>query len=77
MPMFIAISKNKVSIRLTKERWIHIVESHGEVAGYLEEVLETIENPELIIKGKGEELIATRYYKDVKKHLILKSLPEY
>jgi hypothetical protein len=40
------------------------------MAGYLEEVLETIENPQLIIKGKKYELLAARYYEDVRKHLI-------
>lgn len=58
--MHIAISKNKIPIRLTHERWIHIVESHVELAGYLEEVLETIENPDVIIEGKDDELPATR-----------------
>jgi hypothetical protein len=58
--MFEATSKNKITIRLSEERWLHIVESHDEMAGYLEEVLETIENSQLIIKGKKDELLAAR-----------------
>jgi len=66
-----AISKNNKVIRLTEERWLHIVESHDEMAGYFEEVLETIENPDFITKGRVDELQATKYYEDVKKHLVV------
>jgi len=34
----IAKSKNNVPIRLTEERWFHIVENHDELAGYYDEV---------------------------------------
>ena len=56
----IAISKNKVPIRLTEERWFHIVEYHDEVAGYSNEVLRTIEEPEMIIRGWKDEFLAAR-----------------
>ncbi len=68
--MFKATSKNKIIIRLSEERWLHIVESHDEMAGYLEDVLETIENPELIIRGKKDELLGAKYYEDVMRYLI-------
>lgn len=31
-----------VTIRLPNERWIHIIEKHAEIAGYLDDVLQTI-----------------------------------
>ena len=41
--MKIAISRNNVPIRLTEERWFHIVEHHDEMAGYSNDVLLAIE----------------------------------
>lgn len=57
-----AFSKNNVPIRLTTERWFHIVENHDEVAGYYDEVLETIESPEMIVRGYKGSLIAVKNY---------------
>jgi len=37
-----AISSKGVLIRLTHERWAHIIEEHGELAGLRPEVLETV-----------------------------------
>lgn len=56
-----ALSKNGVNIRLTEERWLHIISSHLEInpTEFLE-ILETIENPDVILKGDKEELIAAR-----------------
>ncbi len=53
-------SKNNVPIRLTNERWFHITEEHSEMAGYYYEVLEAVEEPEAIYKGKTGEYIAIR-----------------
>jgi len=58
--MDVAFSKNGVPIRLTDERWLHIVENHDDVAGYYDEVLETIEDPEIILRGHSGALIAVR-----------------
>jgi len=62
----IAISRNGVPIRLTAERWHHIIESHSEMAGYYFEVLETIENPDAIYEGRMGECIAIRKLKNDK-----------
>ena len=64
--MDIAISRNGVPIRLTAERWHHIIESHSEMAGYYFEVLETIENPDAIYEGRMGECIAIRKLKNDK-----------
>ena len=54
------LSKNNVPIRLTDERWAHIVEEHCELAGMRLEVLETVETPSRILAGGEGELLAVR-----------------
>ncbi|HLA51410.1 MAG TPA: hypothetical protein VJZ92_04075 [Thermodesulfobacteriota bacterium] len=51
-------SKNNIPIRLTAERWMHIVENHEDSAGYYDEVLQTVENPDCIIEGYNGAFIA-------------------
>jgi hypothetical protein len=58
--MDVAFSRNSVPIRLTDERWFHIVENHDDLAGYYDEVLQTIEDPDLILRGHGGALIAVK-----------------
>lgn len=60
--MDVALSVEGIPIRLTTERWFHIVENHDDVAGYYDDVLEVIENPDLILRGYGGSLVATRSY---------------
>ena len=56
------VSKNKKAIKLTAERWFHITESHDYMAGYFHNVLETISDPDYIVAGKKEELLAIKFY---------------
>ena len=56
----IAKSKNAISVRLTDERWSHIVEEHSEMAGLRREVLETITDPFMILEGHYGVLMAVR-----------------
>ena len=58
--MDLVISKGEVSIRLTEERWFHIVENHDDLAGYYDQVLDTVENPDFILAGYRGALIAVR-----------------
>jgi hypothetical protein len=45
------------AIRLTAERWAHIVDTHCELAGLREELLETIARPDRgLAGGEGEQL---------------------
>ena len=70
----VADSYNGVSIRLTHERWGHIVEAHDYMAGLHEWVLETIAEPDVIAKGWAGGLIATQYYPETpitEKHLVV------
>ncbi|MHC1631558.1 MAG: hypothetical protein ACXQT4_04605 [Methanotrichaceae archaeon] len=55
-----ARSKNDVPIRLPDERWLHITESHTELAGFYSDVLETIEDPDAVYEGESGELLATK-----------------
>ena len=64
--MHTAISKNGITIRLPAERWVHITEEHAEMAGYLYDVLEAIQEPSAILEGNSGELLAAREIKDGK-----------
>ena len=55
-----AISRAGVPIRLTDERWSHIVEEHAELAGMREEVLQAVADAEAVYLGRGGELLATK-----------------
>ncbi len=60
--MDLAVSVDGIPIRLTAERWFHIVENHDDLAGYYDDVLETIENPEIVIQGYRGSFVAVRGY---------------
>ena len=60
LDMSVAVSINGVSIRLTAERWFHIVESHDDLAGRYDDVLDTIESPGMVLPGYRGSLIAVR-----------------
>ncbi len=62
-------SKNDIYIRMTDERWFHIIENHDDVASYYDDVLDTIENPDFIIKGYKDALIALKQQSSNKKYL--------
>jgi hypothetical protein len=53
-----------VPIRLTDERWAHIVEEHCELAGLREDVLEAVGQPEKVFSGRAGELLALRRLDD-------------
>lgn len=54
------LSRHSIPIRLTDERWAHIIEEHCELAGMRLEVLNTVANPLRIIAGHGGELLAVQ-----------------
>jgi len=53
-------SVNGVPIRLTDERWVHIIENHDDMAGYRDDVLSAVEEPQYVINGYEGALIALR-----------------
>ena len=58
--MDVAYSIENVPIRLTHERWFHIVENHDEMAGHYDSVLSTVEDPDAVLRGHRGSLIAAR-----------------
>jgi hypothetical protein len=54
------VSKRGVPIRLPLERWVHITEEHAEMAGLLNEVLATVEDPAAVFSGNDGECLAVR-----------------
>jgi hypothetical protein len=60
--LLIIQSKNNVPIRLTIERWDHIILRHPELKGQKEFVMQTIADPDLIQQGDFGELIAMKFY---------------
>lgn len=60
--MEIVNSVNGVPIRLTYERWYHIIENHDDLASYFYDVLETIEKPELVVRGNKGSLKAAKSF---------------
>jgi len=57
-----AYSINKVPIRLTYERWYHIIENHDDMASYFHDVLDTIEKPTFVVRGNKAALKAVRNF---------------
>lgn len=60
--MFLVHSRNNVPIRLTEERWQHVLRRHPEMVDQLERALETVAKPEMIREGDFGELLAARLY---------------
>jgi len=67
-------SINNVPIRLTYRQWAHITENHDYMAGCLDLVIETLSEPDLIVKGWTDELLAVRHYPQTvitEKHVVV------
>jgi len=67
----VAYSVNGVPIRLSEERWLHIVSHHNEMAAYYFEVLEVITQPERIFEGNAGELIAVKEHSPGKYFVVI------
>lgn len=46
------------AVRLSDERWNHILLEHAELAGLRESVLETVASPERVLQGGAGEMLA-------------------
>lgn len=55
-----AVSKNGVPVRLPDERWEHITANHPELAGEKAIILDIVTNPDRVLGGQQEELLAIR-----------------
>lgn len=72
--MLIVLSVNEVPIRLTRERWQHIVARHPEMQYEQDRVLETLGAPDAIQEGDFGGLLAVRLYDKTpltRKHLVV------
>ena len=58
--MDVGYSVNGVPIRLPYERWYHISENHDDLASHFFDVLQTVENPDAVVRGNKGTLKATR-----------------
>ena len=58
MILGIAHSVNGVPIRLTDERWKHILDSHPELTSYRETILDAVENSDYILASRRGALAA-------------------
>ena len=61
--MDIVISTNGVPIRMTAERWVHIIENHDDLAGRYDDILNTVEEPDYVIEGYQSAMIALQQFK--------------
>lgn len=59
MILAVVVSINGVPVRLTDERWDHILDGHPELSpGDMDLVLDAVEDPEYILPGYGGTLVA-------------------
>jgi len=61
--MIIVNSVNKIPIRLTIERWMHIIQRHPEMLFEKDKVVETIQFPDFIQKGDYNTVLAIKFFK--------------
>ena len=66
-----AKSVNGIAIRLTQERWVHIVENHCELAGSFYDVLEAVASPDIILEGTNDKELLAVKKREGKKHLVV------
>ena len=57
-------SKDGFAIKLTKERWNHIITSHIDMTDNRDLLLKTVEDPDMILKGVSDEVRAVRFFKE-------------
>ena len=72
--MIVIRSRNGIPVRLTEERWRHVVTSHPELGDQRERLLETVSDPDLVQDGDDGELLAIRLYEHTpltRKHLVV------
>jgi hypothetical protein len=67
-------SHNGVPIRLTEERWQHVMHRHPDMETQRERVLETLVEPDMIQEGDFGTLLAARLYPETpltRKYLVV------
>lgn len=69
--MHVIKSTSGKEIRLTDERWLHIVEGHPEMAGFLRDVLLAVAVPDYIFQGSTDELLSAVYKREDKMLIVV------
>ena len=54
-----------LKIKLSSKVLKHIIDRHPEVAGYTRKIVETVQNPDVIVKGLRGEFKALKFYSDL------------
>jgi hypothetical protein len=54
------VSKYGIPVRLPDERWLHIEHEHDDLLGLKDEVLRTVAEPDRILAGGEDEMLAIR-----------------
>lgn len=62
--MILVLSVKNVPVRLTQNRWGHIIKRHPEMNHQKEKLSETIANPDFIQEGDFGEFLAIKFYED-------------
>jgi len=55
-------SVNGVPVRLSDERWHHILDAHEELEGRRDDVLDVVESPDWVTRGYRGSLVAWKGY---------------
>lgn len=58
--MHTPVSINDIAIEIPADRWTIITEAHPEVAQYLNDIIETIEDPDIVYAGTGQRSVAVK-----------------
>lgn len=70
-------SKNGIVIRLTEERWKHIILMHPNLTHKQEQILKTVKSPHYILEGKaGEKLAVTSTLKRIPLVVVYKEVED-
>ena len=73
-----SFSVNGIPIRLTQERWEHIVTNKPYMDSYYERIFEAIERPTFVLQGYSNSLVAVLGLgKNNYLHVVYKELNEY
>jgi len=67
-------SINGVEIEVKAERWAHILEAHDYMSGNLDIVLETVAEPDFVVRGRRGELLAVKLFEKTnisRKHCVV------
>ena len=68
--MTTVVTPRGIPVRLTDERWSHIAEEHGELAGLRDRVLDAVARPNRILAGSVGECLAVKEF-EPGKHLVV------